>query len=174
MGKCVKRHKNEHKYNLRSRSRQTHDDHKNDHKNNGHINGGHINDGHKNDDHINDDHINDDHRIIPNEETCEEMSIDSTQNANNNNAGSQLNINANTKLTKMPNKCYELRKRGPRLDSSSHAIQHKSDMQLNDLPDDCLLLILHHLGSIKNKSIAERGSVGIIFYVHLIIVLFVF
>lgn len=67
------------------------------------------------------------------------------------------------KLTKMPNKCYNLRPKrrlGSSLQSSiNNEPKYQSTVEISQLPDDCLMLIFENLDSIRDKCYVERGII---------------
>jgi hypothetical protein len=67
-------------------------------------------------------------------------------------------INVSNKLTKMPTKTYNLRRRGITSNDNSYYLRQKtSNLKLNDLPDDCLLLIFERLDTIRDKCFLQSG-----------------
>lgn len=62
-------------------------------------------------------------------------------------------------VTKMPNKCYHLRQRKSLVGQASglHNRRIISSMTINELPDDCLLLIFEKLDSIIDKCRIQSG-----------------
>jgi hypothetical protein len=68
-----------------------------------------------------------------------------------------INISTN-KFTKMPTKTYNLRRRGITTNDNSYYLRQKtSNLKLNDLPDDCLLLIFERLDTIRDKCFLQSG-----------------
>jgi hypothetical protein len=85
-----------------------------------------------------------------------------------------INVSTN-KLTKMPTKTYNLRRRGITTNDNSYYLRQKtSNLKLNDLPDDCLLLIFERLDTIRDKCFLQSGIQSFIRFFSSLIFIFLF